>query len=450
MKRITALLLAILLLAGCGQKEAEAPAAEAPVEQNPVAATPSTDAPVVESAGQEDPAAQPIKEFERFYLEYEGESLMPGEPYTESRFTDLADPETVPDCRTDGSATTYTYSGLTLQTAILSDPEEGVQSEPFINSLEIKDASVTTPEGITLGSTVEELLEAYGSGYTEQFGAYVYTAGECCLYAYPDEAGETVRYLIISLSEEALGCRLEAFLAANGEPTVEMVFDYDDSGNYSGIHFEGLETRFFKDYKAYRAGRKKIASKVKAYDEYGNEIPVTYKICTSTLLSYCKWGPGLVILTAKDSEGHTAKQWMSFFIERYGAADKAVIEKLAEETGDDLVEIKNYVRSLLRYQTEYEGRAVISKSYKKGAGNCYSYARILQTLLEYKGYHAIVIWSEGGKHNWVLVETEEGWRHLDATGGNRFPESEGLMTDTERAATHGNRPWNTKQFPAAR
>lgn len=449
MKRITALLLAVLMLAGsagCGQKNAETSAAiAAPTAEHSAADTPEA------AEVEQDVPAYPIKEFERFYLEYEGEQLIPGEIYSQSRFPDLADPETTPDCRTDGSTTTYTYSGLTLQTAILTDQEEGVQSEPFINSLEIKDSSVATPEGITLGSTVEALMEAYGGGFTESFGAYVYTAGDCCLYAYPDEAGETIRYLIISLSEEALGKRLADFLAANEEaPEEEMVFDYDGAENYSGIRFEGLNARYFRNIRAYRLGRDTIASDVRAFDEFGNELQVEYSISYGSLVKSCQWGPGLVTVTATDAQGHTAKQWFNFFIESYSNKDKVIIEEMAENVGDDLVEIKNYVRNSFRYVSHYAGRNVISATYKNGSGNCYSYARVLQSLLEYKGYHAVVIWATGAKHNWVLVETEDGWRHLDATRGPRFPETEGLQTDFERAATHKNRPWNTKLFPAAR
>jgi len=451
MKRSIALLLAVLLLAGtagCGRKGAEASSAEAPSAEAPAAEAPATEA--AAEAEQETAPTYPVKEFERFYLEYEGVALIPGETYSESLFQTTAEPETIPDCRTEGYTTTYSYNGLTLQTAILNDQEMGVRSDPFINSLEIKADNVVTPEGVSSGSTVESLLEAYGSGYTEQFGAYVYTAGECCLYAYPDETGETIQYLVIALSEEALAKRLSDFLAANEEPPEEaMVLEYEDGDNYAGIRFEGLESRYFRNIRAYISGRDGIADNVHAYDEHGNELPVEHTLHFGSLIKTCQWGPGIVKLTATDAEGHTATQWMSFFIESYGEKDRKIIAELAENAGDDLQEIKNYVRSSFRYTGHYAGRNIISATYKNGSGNCYSFARVLQSVLEYKGYHAIVVWSAGAKHNWVMVETEDGWRHLDATTGPRFPETEGLQTDEERAATHANRPWSTRVFPPA-
>lgn len=458
MKKLIALLLAALLLlslAACGEKEPEAPAIPEPVvTKEPEAPVPEE--PELPEEPEEEPVEEkvyPVKEFDAFSLEYEDVLLTPGADYPESLFEETAPAETTPDCRTDGMAVVYTYAGFQLQTAILTDQEAGRESVPFISNLTLKDDSLKTPEGIGLGSTVEELLEAYGGGYTEEFGAYVYAAGETQLYAYPDADGEKLKYLVISLSEDVLAVRAEEFVAQSSAEAPQAVpaagGDAAVSEDYPGISYEGLKTRIFASYAEYKEGVDSVLDGVKAYDENGNELEVTYELYTDNLIDNYKWGPGLVVLYATDAQGHTARQWQSFLIEEYGEEDEAIIARFAEETSDDLFEIKNYVRHAFKYSAQYRGLNTVSLTMRYMSGNCYSSARILQALLEYKGYHAIIIWSNSSLHNWVLVETEDGWRHIDGIPSIKYSDDEGIMTDEERMAIHGNRPWNTAIFPAA-
>ena len=44
-----------------------------------------------------------------------------------------------------------------------------------VSSIYFMDDSVSTPEGIYLGASVDEMIAAYGEGYTESSGAYTYT-----------------------------------------------------------------------------------------------------------------------------------------------------------------------------------------------------------------------------------------------------------------------------------
>lgn len=74
-------------------------------------------------------------------------------------------------CAFEGLDKTYTYSGFVITTR----PEK---DRDLINSILLTDDSVTTPEGIYIGSTAEDVVAAYGEGsrtetslsYTE--GAY--------------------------------------------------------------------------------------------------------------------------------------------------------------------------------------------------------------------------------------------------------------------------------------
>lgn len=59
-----------------------------------------------------------------------------------------------------GQDVAYVYPGFCMQTFRLreNDPDE------FIRALTVSDDSVSTPEGITIGSTREQVIAAYGEG----------------------------------------------------------------------------------------------------------------------------------------------------------------------------------------------------------------------------------------------------------------------------------------------
>lgn len=71
-------------------------------------------------------------------------------------------------CAFKGLDKTYTYPGFEITTYPLNGSDN-------ISSIYIMDDSVSTPEGIYLGASVDEMIAAYGEGYTESSGAYTYT-----------------------------------------------------------------------------------------------------------------------------------------------------------------------------------------------------------------------------------------------------------------------------------
>ena len=76
-------------------------------------------------------------------------------------------------CAFDGLDKTYTYPGFVITTR----PEE---TGDFVNSILLTDDSVTTPEGIYIGSTQDDVIAAYGeSSGTE--GVMNYTRGNTTL-----------------------------------------------------------------------------------------------------------------------------------------------------------------------------------------------------------------------------------------------------------------------------
>ena len=79
-----------------------------------------------------------------------------------------------PSCAFQGIDKTYTYSNFELYTY----PKNKVD---YVSSIYILDGSVSTKEGIHIGSTTEEMTAAYGNDYKEELGAYTYTKDKSTL-----------------------------------------------------------------------------------------------------------------------------------------------------------------------------------------------------------------------------------------------------------------------------
>lgn len=95
-------------------------------------------------------------------------------------------------CAFDGLDKTYTYSGMEL----ITYPDEDVD---YISSIRILSGDVSTPEGITIGSTEEEVVKAYGEEY-EAFGdQYTYENGDARLSVlFEDGKAVSVEYTAIN------------------------------------------------------------------------------------------------------------------------------------------------------------------------------------------------------------------------------------------------------------
>ena len=61
-----------------------------------------------------------------------------------------------PSCAFEGMDKVYLYSGFRVQTYSLGGKD-------YIHSVELTDDSVSTPEGVTVGSTVADVTAAYGT-----------------------------------------------------------------------------------------------------------------------------------------------------------------------------------------------------------------------------------------------------------------------------------------------
>lgn len=168
MKRIliAALLLAMLLtLTACGGK------ADDPSPQAPDAAAPTegTDAPA-------DPAA-PSPAANSKYVPAYRDCPLPMNAEFAPLLDFLGEPDSyfeAASCAFDGLDKTYTYAGVEIITYPDGDRD-------YISSVRILDSSVSTPEGITIGATQDEVVAAYGEDFQEVGKQYVYEDGDAQL-----------------------------------------------------------------------------------------------------------------------------------------------------------------------------------------------------------------------------------------------------------------------------
>ncbi len=73
-------------------------------------------------------------------------------------------------CAFEGLDKTYTYSGFAITTRPDGDKD-------YVQSILLSDDSVTTPEGLYIGCSKDDVLKMYGDGGEETLGGITYTLG---------------------------------------------------------------------------------------------------------------------------------------------------------------------------------------------------------------------------------------------------------------------------------
>ena len=111
---------------------------------------------------------------------------------------------------------------------------------------------------------------------------------------------------------------------------------------------------------------------------------------------------------------------------------KTFLDDVLFENGTDLRSCYDYVKGCMKYSNSYahhelnnvkklkknEGM-LTAESIRTKRGNCLNYSAFLKTLLERAGYECYYAYSHQTKysvnaHGWVVVKTENGYRHIDA------------------------------------
>lgn len=183
MKKITALLLALLMvisLAACGSKDDEQqPGTDnqnTPVTDNKEDAQIPADAPSSSDPQVPSGPAPTPKADSKYVLTYQGCPL-PANADFAPLLAYLGEPANyfeAESCAFEGLDKTYTYDAV----EIITYPDDDVDR---ISSVRILTDAISTPEGVTIGSTPEEVAAAYGDGSNASGQLYSYEDGDCLL-----------------------------------------------------------------------------------------------------------------------------------------------------------------------------------------------------------------------------------------------------------------------------
>ncbi len=115
----------------------------------------------------------PDAETEGFLYEYQGVTI-PMHAKAESILKSLGESKDyfeAPSCAFQGLDKIYYYSGFELSTY----PKDDID---YISAINFTDDSVSTKEGISIGSTSDEVIKAYGNDYKGENGSYIYILGK--------------------------------------------------------------------------------------------------------------------------------------------------------------------------------------------------------------------------------------------------------------------------------
>ena len=93
-------------------------------------------------------------------------------------------------CAYQGKDKVYSYEGFDICTWMVDGKE-------CVNAIYLMDGTVTTPEGVKIGSTKQDVINAYGKDYTESYGVCRYTIGNTELSFYmTNQVVDSIEYLL--------------------------------------------------------------------------------------------------------------------------------------------------------------------------------------------------------------------------------------------------------------
>lgn len=157
MKKIILFIIVAMLLVGCGTKDETKD-----IQDN--------NNPVQEDKKSEDQTANTEKEPSGYAFGYNDVSIHMNTdvvPVIDALGESLHYFE-AESCAFKGLDKTYSYPGFEITTYPLDGKD-------YISAIDLKDDTVSTPEGVYLGATVDDMIAAYGEDYIGSSGSYTYT-----------------------------------------------------------------------------------------------------------------------------------------------------------------------------------------------------------------------------------------------------------------------------------
>lgn len=161
MRKVFLLILVAILLTACGKKEENTDNKE------------NVNTPVQEEVKSDETKEDKTKEPSGYAFQYNGVSIymnVDAAPIVDA----LGEPSNyfeAESCAFKGLDKTYTYPGFEITTYPLDDKD-------YISSVYLMDDTVSTPEGVYLGATFDDMKAAYGDNYIESSGSYTYIKDE--------------------------------------------------------------------------------------------------------------------------------------------------------------------------------------------------------------------------------------------------------------------------------
>ncbi len=207
----------------------------------------------------------------------------------------------------------------------------------------------------------------------------------------------------------------------------------DDPPEFSGLSSMSINKYSTPDY----------TSGVSAVDANDGKCSFTYN---DSSVNTSSAGTYFVTYTATDKSGNKATAKRKVTVKRDSEDVAADIRRIASSLPDDPLALSRWIRRNVSYSSSYGGSNPVDYGLTNRTGNCYVHARLLQELLNEKGYSNKLIWTTDKSHYWNLVLTDDGWRHIDSTQGQKHPDR--LMTDSDRLSNLQGREWDTSQWPA--
>jgi hypothetical protein len=97
-----------------------------------------------------------------------------------------------PSCAFEGNDTVYDYGSYQITTFV----SEGVEK---FTGVYLMDETLSTKEGIHIGSSLDDMIKAYGSGYVESYGSYTYSLDQTDLaFVIVDDRVISISYLYVT------------------------------------------------------------------------------------------------------------------------------------------------------------------------------------------------------------------------------------------------------------
>lgn len=257
-----------------------------------------------------------------------------------------------------------------------------------------------------------------------------------------DASGEVTLTMLTEPDRETIGCQTIVIEARDihGNVTTAETMLYVARDFYAPVIYGAGTTLTVEKYGTpdYMAG-------VSGWDNVDSTVEITVdaaRVDTSAAGTY------IAIYTARDSSGNETVVRRKIEVEHDEEDTAALVATVAGSLSNDPEEIRDYVRTTIRYSTSWGGEDPVWMGFTGKHGNCYVHALCLKAILDQKGFNTQLIWVTNKTHYWLIIEIEPGvWRHIDATPSTQHSRFS-LMTDEERYWTLSGRNWDREQWPA--